>query len=177
MTFIRKQKISFILHIFLELLFYCKDIVNLFWVVWTCLVMHTQSDTINLLKTFVFICRSKNQLHPPCFSNDWLTAFWPINRESEFCQIWDWWWNIKNNICFHFKFLINFSKNLKKLFWCQFATFLLKFDQKWIFMEKRASPVFKLLSFSNYLLMSHCWQKCWTDGWTDKIDFIRPSTT
>ena len=31
---------------------YCKDIVNLlFWVLWECLAMHTQSDTINLEKT------------------------------------------------------------------------------------------------------------------------------
>ena len=50
---------TFILHIFLELFFYCKDIVNLFWILWTCLAMHTQSDNINLLKTFVFIFRRK----------------------------------------------------------------------------------------------------------------------
>ena len=45
---------------------------------------------------------AKNQLHPPYFSEDWLTGFWPINREPEFGQIWDWWWNI-NNISFHFR--------------------------------------------------------------------------
>ena len=39
--------------------FYCKDIVNLFWVLWTSLAMNTESDTINLLKPFVFICWCK----------------------------------------------------------------------------------------------------------------------
>ena len=86
---------------------------------------------------------AKNQLHPQCFSKDWLTVFWPVNWEPEFCQIWDWWWNINNNINFHLKFLINFSKNSKKIVWCQFGPLLLKFGQKWIFMEKRALPVFK----------------------------------
>ena len=39
---------------------YYKDIVNLlFWVLWACLVTQTQSYTINLQKTFVFICRQK----------------------------------------------------------------------------------------------------------------------
>ena len=65
LTFMCRQKINFILHIFLELFFYCKDIVNLFWVLWTCLAMHTQSDTINLLKTFVFICRCKKSTSSP----------------------------------------------------------------------------------------------------------------
>ena len=34
---------------------------------------------------------------------DWPTAFWSITRDPEFCQIWDWWWNICNNISFHFR--------------------------------------------------------------------------
>ena len=29
-------------------------------------------------------------------------AFWHITRETEIYQIWDWWWNISNNISFHF---------------------------------------------------------------------------
>ena len=60
-----------LLIIFLELFFYCKDIVNLLWVLWTCLAMHTQSDTINLLKTFVFICRCKK-------STSSLMLFWRL---------------------------------------------------------------------------------------------------
>ena len=39
---------------------YCKDLANLlFWVPWACLALHTQSDTNNLWKNFVFICRQK----------------------------------------------------------------------------------------------------------------------
>ena len=41
--FISKQKISFILHVFLDILQrYCKPVV------WACLAMHTQNDTIIL---------------------------------------------------------------------------------------------------------------------------------
>ena len=35
-----------------------------------------------------------------------LTAFWAITREPELCQIWDWWWNINNNIIFHFRLFL-----------------------------------------------------------------------
>ena len=49
---------------------YYKDIVNLlFWVLWACLSTRTQSDPINLQKTFVFICRQKINFSP-CFSED-----------------------------------------------------------------------------------------------------------
>ena len=44
---------------------YCKDIVNwLFLVLWACLATHTQSDTVILQKTFVFICRQKSTSSP-----------------------------------------------------------------------------------------------------------------
>ena len=40
---------------------YCKDIVKfMFWILWPRLALHNQSDTINLLETFVFICRQKS---------------------------------------------------------------------------------------------------------------------
>ena len=29
--------------------------------------------------------------------------FLPITRKPEFCQVWDWWLNINNNISFDFK--------------------------------------------------------------------------
>ena len=46
---------------------YCKDIVNLlFWVLWECLAMHTQSDTNN----FHDYLHAKNQIHPSCFFGD-----------------------------------------------------------------------------------------------------------
>ena len=100
---------------------------------------------------------AKNQFYPACFSGDRLTAFWPINWEPEFCWIWDWWWNINNNISFHFrlfsrKTFLNFNKFFKKfkkkLFWGQFGPLLLKFGQMWISLEKRAPSVFK---YFNYL--------------------------
>ena len=107
------------------------------------------------IEHFRVYLQAKNQLHLPCYSEYWLSPFCPINREPDFCQIWDWWCNINNNISFHFrlflrkilKFLINFSKNPKKLFWGQFGSFLLRFGQKWIFAEKRALTLFK---YSNY---------------------------
>ena len=47
---------------------YYKYIVNLlFWLLWACLAKQTESDTINLWKIFVFICRQKNQFHPHAF--------------------------------------------------------------------------------------------------------------
>ena len=46
---------------------YCKDIVNLwFWVLWVCLAMHTQNDTIN----FHDYLHAKNQLYLPCSFED-----------------------------------------------------------------------------------------------------------
>ena len=52
---------------FTPFLRYCKDIVNLlFWVLWGCLAMHTQSDTIN----FHDYLHAKNQLRPPCSFGD-----------------------------------------------------------------------------------------------------------
>ena len=33
----------------------------------------------------------------------WLTAFWPIIGDTQFCQIWGCCWNINKNISFHFR--------------------------------------------------------------------------
>ena len=66
---------------------------------------------------------------------DWVAAFWPITQEPEFCQIWDWWWNISTNISFHFGLFpgkINhniFQKTPKNLF-RPFCTLFLKSGQK-----------------------------------------------
>ena len=43
-------------HAFLEIL---QDYANLFWVLWACLVIHNQNDTINLYKPSMFICLPK----------------------------------------------------------------------------------------------------------------------
>ena len=74
LTYICRQKI---LHISLKLFFYCKVVVNLFWVLWTCLALHTQSDTINLWKTFMFICRQKINVIPHAFLKTGCQHFGP----------------------------------------------------------------------------------------------------
>ena len=56
-TMISQQKLT---SSFISFLRYCKDIVNLLLqVIWPCLAMYTQTDTINLQKTFGFIWRQK----------------------------------------------------------------------------------------------------------------------
>ena len=60
-----RQTINFILHVFLEVLQRYRELVILGTLV--CLNMHTQSDTINLQKTFVFICRQKINFIPHTF--------------------------------------------------------------------------------------------------------------
>ena len=71
------------------------------------------------------------------------SACWPFT-------IWDWWWNINNNICFHFKLFPGktnenfFKKNQKTLFRGNFGPFFSKFGQKWISCKKG-------LKYSNYL--------------------------
>ena len=50
---------------------YCNNITNLlFWVLWAYLPTHKQSDAIKLYKTFVFICRQKNNFIIHIFSGD-----------------------------------------------------------------------------------------------------------
>ena len=74
---------------------------------------------------------------------DWLTAFWPITRDPEFCQMWDWWWNINSNIIFHSRLLPrktngkNFQKNKKKHILGPFWSLFVQIWQKLAFLEKR----------------------------------------
>ena len=52
-----QQNIDFIPHALFEIL---QRYANfLFWVLWACLVAHTQNDSINLCKTSMFICMQK----------------------------------------------------------------------------------------------------------------------
>ena len=124
----------------------------------------------------------------------WLTAFGPITGDPEFCQIWGWCWNINKNISFHFRLRprkINdkiFQKRQKLNFeaaW-PFWSFLPKFGQKWIFLEKRLSvlniPIIYHRPKNQKTLICHSWGKCWADGWvdrqteghTDSHDFAEP---
>ena len=50
------KNIKFMTHAFLEIL---QRYANLFWVLWACLVIHNQIDSINLWKTSMFICMPK----------------------------------------------------------------------------------------------------------------------
>ena len=86
------------------------------WVLSACLAMYTQNDRINLQKTSIFICTPK------------------INS-----IIWDWSWNINNNVSFHFRLFPGktndkmFQKIVKKiLFSGHFRPFFPKFKQKFI---------------------------------------------
>ena len=99
-------------------------------------------------KNYTEIICVKHVTANPCISEDWLLTFWPIHREQEVCQIWDW-WNI-NNISFHFRsfprktfeFSINFWKNpYKTIFepiWALFAQIWSKMN----FLGKEGSSSF-----------------------------------
>ena len=107
--FICRQKINFIPHALLEIL---QRYANfLFWVLWTCLVAHTQNDSINLYKTLMFICMQKTNfiihffleiLH---FKESCNLIGWQ-QQQLEFCQIWDWWWSINSNISIPFRLFL-----------------------------------------------------------------------
>ena len=84
---------------------------------------------------------------------DWLAAFWPITGGPKLCQIC--WWNINNNISFHYRLFPRktnitkfFKKSQKTLFCVHSGPFWPNWGQKWIFLEKRALSVFQ---YSNYL--------------------------
>ena len=151
-----RQKINFIPHASLEIL---QRYANLFWVLRTCLVEHTQNHSINLYKTLMFISMQKTNLITHFFleilhfKESCNLIGWQ-HQELEFRQIWDWWWNINSNISFHFRLFPRktndkiFLKIQKNLFWGHFGPFLPKFGQKWIFLEKRALSVCR---YSNYL--------------------------
>ena len=137
-VYICRQKTNFIPKAFMAIL---ERYANfLFWVLWVCLATHTQYDSINLQKILMFICIPKISFIIPFFLEilhfilqlDWSTAFWPITRD--FSQIWDWCWNINNNISFRFRLFPGKTNEKNNLgpFWEKFG----KFGQKWNFLEK-----------------------------------------
>ena len=123
-------------------------------------------------ETFDSYLQTKNLLHPSCFLWDiakilqtcYFLVLWVClasntqnkwyNRLVELCQIWDWWWNINNNISLNFISLSGktydkiFEKLQKNLLWGHFGSFLPKFWEKWIFLEKWTVSDVK---YSNYL--------------------------
>ena len=140
--------------------------------------------------------QAKNQLHSPCFSEDWLSVFWSITWEPEFSQMWDLWWNIKNNINFNFRLFSrktneNFSKKIKKIFFrfnlVPFYSNLVKNEFPWTreVCQFLNIPIVYHLVKNQKNLLNHSWESCKTDGWMDRktdkqtynSDFIGPSAT
>ena len=69
-----------------------KDIETLLlWVLWKCLATHNQSDTINLWKTFVFICWQKINFIPSVFQEI-------LQRYANFFDYPTELWNSRNRI-------------------------------------------------------------------------------
>ena len=156
------QKMNFIPQVFLEAL---QKYANfLFWVLWACLTMHTQNDSITRRKnrcislcqrwtsSFTFFLRYYILKNLVIWMADNILDY---NSRTRILPIWDWWWNINNNISFQFWLFprktndrIFQKKNLKKthfgLFWALFS----KCGQKWILPEKRALSDFR---YSKYL--------------------------
>ena len=87
--------------------------------------------------------------------------------ELESCQIWDWRWNINNNISFNFKLFRR--KTNGKVFWKMqkqpghSRPFLPKFEQKWIFSGKNI-PIIYHNAKNQQKLLSNFWGKHQTDG-------------
>ena len=114
-----QAKIIFIPHAFMEILY---RYVNLFWVLWACLVTITQNDSITFHKTSMFICMQKMNF----IINPLLTIlhfkescnligqqhFGPTG-DPKFCQMCC--RNINNNISFHFR-LSSRKTNVTKFF-------------------------------------------------------------
>ena len=77
---------------------------------------HTQNDNINLNKTFMFICMPKINFITHFFLRYYILKNPAISLAdsilTQFCQIWNWWWNI-NNISFHFRLFPRKTKFLK----------------------------------------------------------------
>ena len=95
---------------------------------------------------------------------------------------WDWWWNINNNISFHFRLfprktklkIVQISK--KPYFGAILGPFCSNLDKK-EFSWKNGSDIFLIFKLSTIVpkikkkqkkkLMSDSWEKCWTDGGTN----------
>ena len=76
----------------------CKLLCTLKTIVSSCrksLMFTHMPKIISSLTTFLRYYTLKNPVI-------WL-ANSPLAQEPEFCQIWDWWWNINNNISFRFR--------------------------------------------------------------------------
>ena len=122
---------------------------------------------------------ARNKLHHSLFSYhvtfqrilqfDWMTAFWPITRDRKFCQMS--WWNINNNISFHFRLFPRkitwqkFSKNPKKPILGPFCPILGKNKFSW---KKGLCQLLNILIIyhcakNQFNLIRHSWENSWTE--------------
>ena len=65
--------------------------------------LYTPKVILSIYTKLLCLSVSKKSTSSPYFSENWPSAFWPITREPELFQIWDWWWNTNNNISFPFR--------------------------------------------------------------------------
>ena len=172
------QQINFTLPMFLWR--YCKEKqTSCFgYLLWARLTAHTQNDSIK--ETSMFICMPiinfinhffLEILH---FKESCNLIGWQ-HRELEFCQIWDWWWNINNNISFHFRLFPRKTNDkiflkIKKIFLGQFLALFAQIWAKMNFSQKRGSVSFLIFQLSTISpkirkkLLSHFWKKTLIDG-------------
>ena len=126
---------------------------------------------------------TKNKLHNSLLSYnitfqrilqfDWPAAFWPITWNPKLCQIC--WWNINNNISFHYRLFprkTNITKFFKKSQKPYFGLILGSFDQLGAKIEfswkKGFCQVFNIriiyhCAKNQKNIMSHSWENSWRD--------------
>ena len=120
---------------------------------------YAQSKWYNkLVGDFDLYLHAKNKLHHLYLSWDIIFLNIPQfahNSRNRFFQIRDRWWNINSNITFHFRLFpgktsdkITQKIQQKTLFWGHLGSFLTKFGQKWIFLEKNGPVSFYIFQLS-----------------------------
>ena len=126
---------------------------------------------------------AKNKLHNSLLSYnitfqrilqfDWPAAFWPITWNPKLCQIC--WWNINNNISFHYRLfprktnITKFFKKSQKPYFGSIRGPIAQIGAKNEFSWKKGLCQFFNIRITYHCaknqknLMSHSWENCWTD--------------
>ena len=141
-------------------------------------IIHNQNDCIHLYKTLMFLCMLKIKFIIPFFHLKnpaiyWLTTFWPITGDPEIWQIWDWFWNISNNISFHFRLFPRKTNDkifqkIRKIYFGAIWT-KTKFPAKNGFVKYFSNITIIYQREKNQKkLMCHSWGKWWTDRWMNR---------
>ena len=116
-------------------------------------------------------------------SFDWPATFWPLTREPDFCQIWDWLCNINKNISFHFRLFQGKANDkifqkIQSLFWGHFRPFFFpnlgknEFSWKTGLCQFLNIPIICDCAKTQKKLMTHSWEKYRTDWRTDRQTVI-----